>query len=136
MGLFGGKNKQLDPAAIEQMQKVQEGKEAELIYRQGIVTMRDLIAPPSLEVESGYLRLGKRFCKTIYVYGYPRQVFTGWLSPIINLDEVIDISLFIYPVESQVVLTNLKRKVGQLEASYTINQEKGLVRDPGLEAAI
>jgi conjugal transfer ATP-binding protein TraC len=136
MGLFGSKKKQLDPAQIEQYQKAQEGREAELIYRQGIVTMRDLIAPPSIEIESAYIRLGKRYCKTIYVYGYPRQVFTGWISPIINLDEIIDISLFIYPVESQVVLTNLRKKVGQLEASYTINQEKGKVRDPGLEAAI
>ena len=126
----------MDQAALERMQRSQEGREADLIYRQGIVTMRDLIAPPSLEIESAYLRLGKRFCKTIYVYGYPRQVFTGWLSPIINLDELIDISLFIYPVESQVVLTNLRKKVGQMEASFSINQEKGLVRDPGLEAAI
>ena len=136
MGLLGKKPAPIDQNQLEQMQKSQESREAELIYRQGIVTMRDLIAPPSIEIESAYLRLGKRFCKTIYVYGYPRQVFTGWLSPIINLDELIDISLFIYPVESQIVLTNLRRKMGQLEASHTINQEKGLVRDPGLEAAI
>ncbi|HUD11339.1 MAG TPA: DUF87 domain-containing protein [Candidatus Saccharimonadia bacterium] len=137
MGFLNSKkNQPLDPAQLEQVQKAQESREAELIYRQGIVTMRDLIAPPSLEVESAYLRLGKRYCKTIYVYGYPRQVFTGWISPVINLDEVIDIALYIYPVESQVVLTNLRKKVGQLEASYTINQEKGKVRDPGLEAAI
>ena len=137
MALFGKKSPEvMDQAALERMQRSQEGREADLIYRQGIVTMRDLIAPPSLEIESAYLRLGKRFCKTIYVYGYPRQVFTGWLSPIINLDELIDISLFIYPVESQVVLTNLRKKVGQMEASFSINQEKGLVRDPGLEAAI
>ncbi|MDF2461232.1 MAG: Type secretory pathway VirB4 component-like protein [Candidatus Saccharibacteria bacterium] len=127
---------QLTQEQLEQLQRAQESHEAELIYRQGVITMRDLIAPPSLEIESGYMRLGKKFVKTIYVYGYPRQVFTGWLSPIINLDEVIDISLFIYPVESRVVLENLKRKMGQLEASYTINQEKGRVRDPGLEAAI
>jgi type IV secretory pathway VirB4 component len=136
MGLFGKKAAPIDQAQLEQMQKGMESREAELIYRQGIVTMRDLIAPPSIEIESAYLRLGKRFAKTIYVYGYPRQVFTGWLSPIINLDELIDLSLFIYPVESQIVLTNLRRKMGQLEASHTINQEKGLVRDPGLEAAI
>jgi len=137
MRLFGKKSQPVvDQAQLEQMQKSLEAHEAELIYRQGIVTMRDLIAPPSIEVESAYLRLGKRFCKTIYVYGYPRQVFTGWLSPIINLDELVDLSLFIYPVESQVVLANLRRKMGQLEASYSINQEKGLVRDPGLEAAI
>lgn len=137
MAIFGRKPADdNNPANLAQSQQVQEQREAELIYRQGIVTMRDLIAPPSLEIESGHIRIGKRYAKTVYVYGFPRQVFTGWLSPIINLDEIIDISLYIYPVESQVVLENLKKKVGQLEASYTINQEKGRVRDPGLEAAI
>ncbi len=132
MALFNKKAKGTGPPD----QASQEQREAELIYREGIVTLRDLIAPPSLEIESSYVRIGKRYARTIYVYGYPRQIFTGWLSPIINLDEVIDLSLYIYPVESRVVLDNLKRKVGQLEATYTINQEKGRVRDPGLEAAI
>ncbi len=138
MGLFKRQQQPtvVDPAALEAAQKAQEQREAELIYRQGIVTLRDLIAPPSLEIEAGHLRIGKRFVKTIYVYGYPRQVFTGWMSPIINLDEVIDVALYIYPVESKVVLENLRRKVGQMEASYTINQEKGRVRDPQLEAAL
>lgn len=134
---FGRKKQEsINPQQLEGFQRAQEQREAELIYRQGIVTMRDLIAPPSLEIQAGYLRLGKRYCKTVYVYGYPRQVFTGWLSPIINLDEIIDLSIFIYPVESRVVLENLRKKVGQMEASYTINQEKGKVRDPGLEASI
>jgi type IV secretory pathway VirB4 component len=124
------------PEELAQFQKQMESREADLIYRQGIITMRDLIAPPSLEIDANYLRIGKRYCRTLYVYGYPRQVFTGWLSPIINLDEILELSLFIYPVESRVVLENLRKKVGQLEASYTINQEKGRVRDPGLEAAI
>jgi len=136
MAIFGKNKNQVGPGDLGESQRVAEQHEAELIYRQGVVTMRDLIAPPSIEVDSGYIRIGKRYAKTIYVYGYPRQVFTGWLSPIINLDEVIDTSLYIYPVESRVVLDNLKRKVGQLEASYSINQEKGRVRDPGLEAAI
>ena len=136
MSIFKRQAQATDPTAIAAAQQLQEQREAELIYRQGIVTMRDLIAPPSLEIESGYIRLGKRYAKTVYVYGYPRQVFTGWLSPIINLDEIIDIAMYIYPVESRVVLENLKRKVGQLEASYTINQERGHVRDPGLEVAI
>ncbi len=134
MGLFT-KNSS-DPSQQLSAQQQQEQREAEGLYRQGIVSMRDLIAPPSMKVESGYLQIGKRFARTIYVYGYPRQIFTGWLSPLINLDEVIDISINIKPVENQVVLENLKRKVSQLEASYAINQEKGRVRDPGLEAAI
>ena len=72
----------------------------------------------------------------MYVYGYPRQIYTGWLSSIINIDEVLDISMFIYPVDTQVVLNNLRKKVTQLEASMSINSEKGKVRDPGLEAAL
>lgn len=132
MGLFNKKPKVSPEAAMQ----LTEQQEAELIYRQGIVSLRDLIAPPSLEVESSYIKIGGRFARTLFVYGYPRQIFTGWLSPIVNLDEIIDISLYIYPVESRIVLDNLRRKVGQLEADYSINQEKGRVRDPGLEAAI
>lgn len=135
MGLFGGK-KATDPVAIAEQQRLHEQQEAEAIYRQGIVSLRDLIAPPSIEIASDHLRIGTRYARVLYVYGYPRQVFTGWLSPIINLDEVMDISMYVYPVESQVVLNNLRRKMGQLEANYAINQEKGRVRDPALEAAI
>ncbi|MFI5240314.1 MAG: VirB4-like conjugal transfer ATPase, CD1110 family [Candidatus Saccharimonadia bacterium] len=125
-----------DPLVLAQAEKIREQQEAEAVYRQGIVSMRDIIAPPSLKIEAGYIQIGQRFARTLYVYGYPRQIFTGWLSPLINLDEVIDISINVYPVESQVVLDNLRRKVSELQASYDINQEKGRVRDPGLEAAI
>ena len=136
MGLFGGNKQSDDPIALAETQRAREQSEAEAIYRQGILSLRDLIAPPSLEIAGDHLQIGTRFARTLYAFGYPREIYTGWLSPIVNLDEVLDISLFIYPVESQVVLNNLRRKVGQLEASYEINQEKGRVRDPALEAAI
>jgi conjugal transfer ATP-binding protein TraC len=134
MGLFGGKKN--DPVAIAEQQRQREQQEIEQEFLRGITTLRDIIAPSSLEIQAGHFRLGTRYARTIYVYGYPRQIYTGWLSPIINIDEVIDVSMFIYPVESQVILNNLRKKVGQLEASIAINQERGKVRDPGLEAAI
>ena len=79
MALFGGKKKGDDPIARAEEQRQKEQLEAEAIYRQGIVSLRDLIAPPSMEVSSDHLRIGTRFARTIYVYGYPRQIFTGWL---------------------------------------------------------
>lgn len=135
MALFGPK-KQTDPIDIAQAQRAREQQEIEQELMKGITTLRDIIAPSSLEIQSGYFRLGTQYGRTMYIYGYPRQVYTGWLSPIINLDEVIDVNMFIYPVESQVVLNNLRKKVGQLEASINVNAERGKVRDPGLEAAI
>ncbi|HEX4662182.1 MAG TPA: DUF87 domain-containing protein [Candidatus Saccharimonadales bacterium] len=136
MALFGGKKPKQDPIDIASQQRAREQVEIEAEFRKGITTLRDLIAPSSIEFSGGYFRLGTKYGRTLYIYGYPRQIYTGWLSPIINIDEVIDLSMFIYPVESQVVLNNLRKKVGQLEASMSINAEKGKVRDPGLQAAI
>jgi len=127
---------QLDPVAIAQQQRMAEQQEVQAAFQKGVTALRDFIAPASLEYMATHFQLGTRLARTYYVYGYPRQVFTGWLSPMINLDEVIDMSLFIYPVESQVVLENLRKKVSQLEAGIQIDAEKGRVRDPGKQAAI
>ncbi|MDB5170375.1 MAG: Type secretory pathway VirB4 component-like protein [Candidatus Saccharibacteria bacterium] len=133
-----GKKKQqpLDPIAIAQAQRAREEMEVQAAFQKGITALRDFIAPSSLEFSSTHFQLGTRYARTYYVYGYPRQLYTGWLSSMVNLDEVIDMSMYIYPVESQVVLENLKKKVTQLEAGIQIDGEKGRVRDPGKQAAI
>jgi conjugal transfer ATP-binding protein TraC len=128
--------RQQTAAEIAAQQRAQEQAEIEQAFLKGMTTLRDLIAPSSLEINASYFRLGTKYGRTLYVYGYPRSIYTGWSGPLINIDEVIDVSMYIYPVESQVVLNNLRKKVSQLEASMSINSEKGRVRDPGLEAAI
>ncbi|HZJ34629.1 MAG TPA: DUF87 domain-containing protein [Candidatus Angelobacter sp.] len=128
--------KKKDVVDIAAEQRAREQNEVEQAFLKGVTTLRDLIAPSSLEIHSSYFRLGTKYGRTIYVYGYPRQIYTGWLSSLINIDEVLDVSMFIYPIESQVILTNLRKKVTQLEATLSINNEKGRTRDPGLEAAI
>ncbi len=128
--------KRPDAVDIAAQQRALEQAEVEQAFLTGVRTLRDFIAPSSIELQSSYFRLGSKYGRTMYVYGYPRQIYTGWLSSIINIDEVLDISMFIYPVDTQVVLNNLRKKVTQLEASMNINSEKGKVRDPGLEAAL
>ena len=128
--------KKKDAVDIAAQQRAQEQAEVEQAFLTGINTLRDLIAPSSLEFHSSYFRLGTKYGQTIYVYGYPRQLYTGWASPILNADEVLDVSMFIYPVETEIVMKNLRRKVTQLEADLAINNEKGRTRDPALEAAL
>ncbi len=130
------KDQQMDPAALAAAKKQREDQEAAEAFRKGVTALRDFIAPSSIELQSSYFRLGTRLARTFYVYGYPRQLYTGWLSPMVNLDEVMDLSLYIYPVDSQVVLDNLRKKVTQLEAGLQIDSEKGRVRDPGKQVAI
>ena len=130
------RNKQVDPVAIAQAQRATEEQEVQAAFQKGVTALRDFIAPSSIELFGDHFQLGTRYARSYYIYGYPRQVYTGWLSSLVNIDEVIDISMYIYPVESQVVLDNLRKKVTQLEAGIQIDGEKGRVRDPQKQAAI
>ncbi len=134
--MFGKKQPPVDQAALAQAQKVQEEQEVQEAFAKGITALRDFIAPSSIEYSATHFQIGTRYARTYYVYGYPREVYTGWLSSLVNLDEIVDLSMYIYPVESKVVLDSLRKKVTQLEAGIQIDEEKGKVRDPGKQAAI
>ena len=130
------KKQQLSASQIAAQSQANEDAAIQRAFEQGITTLRDLISPSSIEIHADHFRLGTKYGRTLYVYGYPRSLYTGWLSPLINIDEVLDISMYIYPVDTQVVMKNLRKKVTQLEASMNVNAERGKVRDPELEAAI
>lgn len=110
--------------------------EAERIYRKGVISVRDLIAPAALNVERDYINLGSKFVRTIFVVTYPRYIAVGWFAPIINLNITLDIGMFFYPVESKVILKQLKNRVGGLEAQILSDAEKGAPRDPVRETAL
>lgn len=109
--------------------------EAERIYRQGATSVRDLIAPEALEVASNYIRLGELYARTVFVVEYPRYINVGWFAPIINMDITADISMYFYPVPAHIILKQLKKKVGNVEAGLVADAEKGAPRDPLRETA-
>jgi len=110
--------------------------EEERIYRRGVVAVRDIIAPASLKIEPTFLRLGDKFVRTIFVITYPRYISIGWFAPIINLNVTLDVAMYFYPVKSEVILKQLKKKVGALEAQILADTEKGAPRDPIRETAL
>jgi type IV secretory pathway VirB4 component len=110
--------------------------EEEKIYREGVVTIRDLIAPAAFNVQSNFIQLGTIFCRTIFISSYPRYISVGWSSPIINMSVTMDIAMFFYPVKSAIILKQLKNKVGALEAQITADHDKGAPRDPLRETAL
>ncbi len=110
--------------------------EEELSYRRGAVSIRDIIAPAALEVKPNFLKLGDIFVRTVFVINYPRYISVGWFAPIINLNETFDVAMFFYPIKSGVVLKELKKKTGNLEAQIISDAEKGAARDPIRETAL
>ncbi len=113
-----------------------EQNRAKQLFTKGLASLLDLIAPASLVVTPSHLKLNNKFVRTLFVYTYPRYIQTNWLTDVVNYDVEFDLSLFIYPQDSRQIMTNLRRHATQLESTQTIEQEKGLIRDPELETAI
>ncbi|MBI3335234.1 MAG: ATP-binding protein, partial [Candidatus Portnoybacteria bacterium] len=100
-----------------------------------IEEFQDFIAPSAVEITTNYLQVNKRFGRTLYISDYPRFLSIGWLSPVINLNDTIDISLFLHPMDSGEILRDLAKRVTRIKAEIAARQEKGLISSPLLTAS-
>ncbi len=98
--------------------------------------IKKVIAPAGMEVGSNSIKIGNKIAKVFFFFTYPRFLTNGWFEPLINLPELMDISIFINPIDTAVAMKNLRKKVAQVESQINDRQEKGLVRDPLLETAL
>ncbi|PIY62468.1 conjugal transfer protein TraC [Candidatus Uhrbacteria bacterium CG_4_10_14_0_8_um_filter_58_22] len=120
----------------EKVAREREVLEEERIYRRGVVSIKDVVAPAGMKIEPSFLRLGETFVRTIFVITYPRYISLGWFSPIVNMNTTLDVAMFFYPVKAAVILKQLKKKVGMLEAQIISDSDKGAPRDPIRETAL
>ena len=106
------------------------------VLAQGAVSIKDMIAPSFIEVDFNHLKIDDKFYRTLYVTAYPRYVSANWLYSLITFDHPLYISMFIYPTESKTVLDELKRKIGEMEASIESEIKAGKVVDPTTQVAL
>jgi len=139
MGLFTKKPKQTQ-ATPTQPQAVKPAGVAPVAniatLEKGMLSLVDLIAPSSVEVDFKYIRVGEKFYSTLFIVGYPRFVSPNWLQPIIDYDHTLDISMFCYPTQSGDVLADLRRKIAEMEATIMADQENGKPGDATVQAAL
>lgn len=120
----------------EETMAARELLEAARAYEEGVRSILDLVAPAALQVKPRFVDLGNRFVSTMFVVTYPRYIAVGWFSPIVMMNVPLDIAMYFYPVKSPVILKQLKKKVGSLEAELISDAEKGAPRDPVKETAL
>ena len=105
------------------------------IYESGILELKDVIAPSALKVSPREINLGDKMARSFFVISYPRYLSENWFSPIINLDKIFDVSIFIHPIETQKIMRQFQKKVAEIQSQISTREEKGLVRDPKLDTA-
>ncbi len=107
----------------------------EEIYQAGVLELKDIIAPSALKVSPKDINLGEKVGRTLFVISYPRFLDESWFAPIINLDKVFNVSIFIHPIDTAKILRHFQKKVAEVQSQISRREEKGLVRDPALDTA-
>lgn len=97
--------------------------------------LSDKIAPSAIEITPKSMRIGDKIVRTFFVISYPRYLTDNWLTPIINLDKIFDIAIYINPIETAELLKHFQKKIAEVESQIIVRQQKGLVRDPMLDTA-
>jgi len=107
----------------------------EEIYESAKLELQDIIAPSALKIEAKSINLGDKIARTFFIISYPRFLSDNWFSPIINLDKVFDVSIFIHPVDTSLALRQFQKKVAEVQSQINVRESKGMVRDPMLDTA-
>ncbi len=126
-------NQPVQPATTQSQKPVEQKIP---LFHRTVHSIQDIIAPSSVVVDFRYVQVGETYYRTFFIVGYPRYVSTGWLSSLVDFDQSLDISMFVYPVYVDDVLSNLKRKIAEMEATLGEQQEKGQATNPQVEAAV
>ncbi len=105
------------------------------IYEAGALELKDVLAPSALQITPRELSLGDKVVRTFFVISYPRYLSDNWFSPIINLDKVFDISIFVHPIDTAPMLKKFQKKVAEVQSQIHERERRGMVRDPMLDAA-
>src|SRR3989338_6190989 len=98
--------------------------------------MDELLAPEAFSVSPNYMQIGNKFARTMFLATFPRYLQTNWFSPVLNLDRVLDISIFVLPKNTATVLKQLRAQLARLQSQVMEEASKGKVRDPMLETAM
>lgn len=100
------------------------------------MSVLDVIAPESVEIDLNHIRIGNTYLRTLFTTIKRRFASPGWLEPLINFDNSIDISFYIYPMEGKTVLDDLRRKIAEMEAEISTDLQRGKIVDPSTQAKL
>ena len=106
------------------------------ILKDGLVSLKDIIAPSFVEVDFNHIKIDEKFYRTLFVVGYPRYVSPNWLSSLISFDHPLYLSMFIYPTQSGEILKDLRRKIAEMEATIEADIKVGKVVDPTIQVSL
>jgi conjugal transfer ATP-binding protein TraC len=101
----------------------------------GTRSLADLLAPAAVEVARDHVRLEYQYARVLVFVGYPRTVAPGWLTPLFEFEQPIEVSFHVHPLETAGIVKLLGHKLVQLQSSRMVDVRGGRLADPEREVA-
>jgi len=136
MKLTGILKKPVKEEEIHSDPPLKKGGDENRNFAEGMVSIKDVIAPSALEVDFNFIRIENKYYRTLFVAGYPRFVGMNWLSPLVNFDASLTVAMYIYPSDGKKVLDDLRRKIAEMEAEINTDVQRGRVVNPSTQAKL
>jgi type IV secretory pathway VirB4 component len=104
-------------------------------FARGTRSLADLIAPAAFEVARDHARLDHHYLRVLCVTGFPRTVAAGWLSPLVDFGEPLELSLHVHPLETGPMVRSLTYQMARLHSSRILADRGGRLADAEREVA-
>ncbi len=99
------------------------------------LSLPDVIAPSAISISPRSLNVSGRLSRIFFAVSYPRYLNDGWLEPVLNLEREIDVTIVVHPIDTAETLKKFQKKVAEVQSQINERSDKGMVRDPQLDAA-
>lgn len=99
----------------------------------GAVTLKDQLAPDGVYVLPDRLEVtaaGTKYCRTLAVKEWPREVEGGWLNSLYAFQANLRLASFIFPQDTAAMVKNLTTNLRHLETTLLIDEKRGRLPDP------
>jgi len=104
-------------------------------FQRGTRSVVDLVAPAAIEANRSHLLLDRRYVRVLALAEYPRYVHPNWLGRLIDLDQPLDLSLHLEPLDSAVAIRQLTHKLVELQSSRLLDARSGKIASAEREVA-
>jgi hypothetical protein len=106
-------------------------EEEQALFEAGVYTLRDMIAPTSVEVSKDYMCVDGRYYCYFMIVGLPRRLRAGWVEHITRLKLPMQISFHFSPFSPLTIMKHLELQLNQIESKRMLDFQGGRLEKMG-----
>jgi hypothetical protein len=106
-------------------------EEEEALFKAGIRSLADMIAPTSVEVSRNYLCIDGRFVCYFTVIALPRRLKAGWVEQLTRLKLPMQLCFHFSPFHPTTIMKHLELQLNQIESNRLLTRQAGQIEKVG-----